>query len=194
MLQRVGDSSRQMATLVNDLLALSRVSTSALRLAWVDVVPIVRDLAEELRRQDPDRRVEFDLPPSLRLWCDEGLARSLLANLVGNAWKYTGDRDPALIRITAGEADGMSVVRVEDNGTGFDALGAERLFEPFQRFHADGRFGGTGVGLATCRRIVERHRGRIWIDSTPGTGTAASFMLPLPAAAGRDAPSAAIAA
>lgn len=178
MTQRIAESARQMATLVNDLMSLSRASTGELAPGCIDLVPIVREVVDDLQRQEPHRRVTLDLPPQARVWCDGGLARSLVANLVGNAWKFTGHRDEARIALGLDEADGMSVVRLSDNGAGFDALHAQGLFEPFRRFHAASQFGGTGIGLATCRRIVHRHGGRIWIDSTPGEGTVVSFMLP----------------
>ena len=182
--RRIGESARQMAGLVNDLMTLSLATTKALERSEVDLVPLARELIDELRHQEPQREVEFTAPARLWVWCDRGLARSLMANLIGNAWKFTGPCQPGRIRLAADAADADgTVVRVEDNGAGFDATHAHRLFEPFQRFHAAGQFAGTGVGLATCRRIVQRHDGEIRVESTPGQGTVVSFRLPAPAAA-----------
>jgi PAS domain S-box-containing protein len=179
----IAQSAQDMATLVNDLLTLSFASTSALELREVDLVPIVRELVDELRRQDPARHVELDLPPELTVWCDPGLARSLMANLVGNAWKFTGKRSVGRIRLHRAIADEACItVCLEDNGAGFDTAHAQRLFEPFQRFHSAGQFSGTGIGLATCQRIVQRHGGDIAIASAPDQGTVVSFRLASPQA------------
>lgn len=177
MVAHIEQSTRHMATLVNDLLALSRVSSMTLRWAEVDLAALGRDLVDELRRQEPERAVVFDAPARLGLHCDGGLARSLLANLLGNAWKFTSRRTDARIRLAAQCRGGVVEVSVEDNGAGFDAGDGSSLFKPFQRFHGDNEFAGTGIGLVTCQRIVHRHGGRIQVESTPGVGTVVRFTL-----------------
>jgi PAS domain S-box-containing protein len=171
-------SSRHMTQLVSDLLMLSRVAHHELQVQDVDLVPIAAELLAELRRQEPQRSVEVELPPEARAVCDPGLVRSLLSNLLGNAWKYTRDQLRATIRMTARESEAGWAVCIEDNGIGFDATSTDRLFRPFQRFHASSQFEGTGIGLVTCQRIVERHGGRIVVTSQPGHGTAVTFTLP----------------
>jgi PAS domain S-box-containing protein len=181
MLGHIAQSARHMIGLVDDLLALSRVKTVELQLDEVDLVPLAHRVMADLQRADLQRQVQFDAPAQLVLRCDRGLAASLLANLLGNAFKFTGQRERAQITL---RADGpLPVVSVEDNGAGFDASRTERLFKPFQRFHSVTEFAGTGIGLVTCQRIVQRHGGDIWIDSTRGVGTTVHFTLcPQPAA------------
>jgi signal transduction histidine kinase len=183
MIDQVAQSALHMTSLVNDLLALSVVAHTEVRLSQVDLAALAREIVDELRRNEPARRVDFEAPDTLPVRCDPGLARSLMCNVLGNAWKFSGKRPVGRIRLSADVAHEGTVVRVEDNGAGFDAGPGANLFKPFQRFHTAAEFHGTGVGLATCARIVERHGGRIWIESTPDRGTTLSFLLPASAAA-----------
>ncbi|WP_198026798.1 sensor histidine kinase [Polaromonas glacialis] len=174
---RIERAAKQMASLVNELLALSRVSTALLAIEDVDLIPVAYDILEELQAQEPHRQVRFDSPVSLQVRADPGLVRPLLANLLGNAWKFTGKRDDACIALLL-EAQAPEVVFcVQDNGVGFDASQAEGLFKPFQRFHTLSEFSGTGIGLTTCERITARHHGRIWVQSAPGEGTSVFVTL-----------------
>lgn len=168
---RIERAAKQMASLVNDLLSLSRVSTTELTLVDVDLVPIAQEIMEELRHQEPTRTLSFDAPASLRVRADAGLMRPLLTNLLGNAWKFTGKRKDAQVQLLANTAGPEVVVRIQDNGVGFDPGSGELLFQPFQRFHALSEFGGTGIGLTTCQRIMARHQQRIWLESAPEAGT-----------------------
>ncbi len=181
MLQQIENSARHMSALITDLLVLSRVSAAELSMQTVDLAALARAVVQELQNQAPERRVRFDAPAQLLVAGDAGLLRALLTNLLANAWKFTGRRDDAWVRLTGEVVDGRLAVLVQDNGAGFDAAGAAHLFEPFQRFHAASEFSGTGVGLATCRRIVERHGGRISAESQPGSGASLRFTLPLAA-------------
>ncbi|HUN92926.1 MAG TPA: ATP-binding protein [Burkholderiaceae bacterium] len=180
MVMQIERSAMQMAELVNDLLGLSRLTTAEMSIADVDLAPLVREIVGDLRQQQPERRVDIDMPDVLVLRCDAGLARSLLANVIGNAWKFSGKRELARIRIGADATPGGTEVSIEDNGSGFSVDDPSRLFKPFERFHPASEFGGTGIGLVTCRRIVERHGGRIRIESTPGHGTIVRFTLAPP--------------
>ncbi len=182
MTGRITQSARHMAELVNALLALSRVSMTELGLADVDLAVLAREIVDELRRQEPSRQVEFDAPEAMVANADAGLMRSLLGNLLGNAWKYSGQRDQAVIRIVAEPGPARLSFSISDNGAGFDASQPDRLFKPFERFHSLDEFEGTGIGLATCQRIVRRHGGQIEITSAPGQGT--TVRVTLPAAAG----------
>jgi len=168
---RIEGAAKQMASLVNDLLSLSRVSTTVLVRVDVDLVPIAREIMEELRQQEPDRKLRFDAPASLHVSADAGLMRPLLSNLLGNAWKFTGKREDAHVQLLADHDGPEVIVRVQDNGAGFDAGNGEKLFQPFHRFHTLSEFHGTGIGLTTCQRIVARHHQRIWVESAPGEGT-----------------------
>ncbi len=177
MAGHIEQSARQMATLVNDLLALSRVTAAEVEMRPVDLAPMAREIISELSLLEPSRAVRFEVQPTLIACCDAGLARSLLVNLLGNAWKFTGRSETARIRMGGHVTDQGTVIEIEDNGAGFDSRHAENLFKPFQRFHSAREFSGTGIGLATCQRIVQRHGGRIWIDSTIGGGTTVRFLL-----------------
>ncbi len=176
---RIERSARQMAGLVSDLLALSRVATTVLTVREVDLVPIAREVLEELQEQEPHRTLRFDAPPALVVHADQSLVRPLLANLLGNAWKFSGKRDEA--HITLGlqpGAPGRTVVEIRDNGAGFDTGGAELVFKPFQRFHTLSEFSGTGIGLTTCERIMARHGGSLRVASVPGEGTSVFASFP----------------
>jgi PAS domain S-box-containing protein len=165
-----------MTQLVTDLLALSRVGTHELRLVPTDVSALARQIATDLRVAEPQRRVKTTISPTLNVLADKGLVRSLMTNLLGNAWKYTGQRDVAHIEVGCTKTGDTTEFFVRDDGAGFDAGDAE-LFKPFQRFHAASDFPGTGVGLATCQRIVRRHGGSIWLTSTRDIGTTVYFTL-----------------
>lgn len=178
---RIERSAQQMASLVTVLLALSRVSTTVLTIGDVDLVPIAREILQELQDQEPHRQVRFESPPSLQVRADASLVRPLLANLLGNAWKFTGKRDDACITLRLEVQGTERVVCVQDNGAGFDASQPELLFKPFQRFHTLSEFSGTGIGLTTCERIIARHHGRIWVQSAPGEGTSVFVTFAPPA-------------
>ncbi|WP_198140665.1 sensor histidine kinase [Polaromonas naphthalenivorans] len=181
LIARIGRSARQMASLVNDLLALSRVSKTVLVIEDIDLVPLAHEIIEELREQEPHRQVRFESPASLQVRADPGLVRPLLTNLLGNAWKFTGKRDDACVQLLLAGAAPEATFCVRDNGVGFDASSSELLFKPFQRFHTLSEFSGTGIGLTTCERIVARHHGRIWLESTVGEGTSVFVTLAPPA-------------
>lgn len=132
---------------------------------------------QKLRAGDAGRQVDVDIEDMQPVQADEGLVRSLMTNLLSNAWKYTGKRVDATIEVGCEEAEGKLVFFVRDNGAGFDMGKAVELFKPFQRFHLASEFAGTGVGLATCQRIVRRHGGSIWIASDLGEGTTVFFTL-----------------
>ena len=184
---RIERSATQMAGLVNDLMALSRVSTTVLDRQEMDLIPLAQEILEELQAQAPQRRVHFESPASLKVCADPGLLRPLLANLLGNAWKFSARRDDACIALRLESQAPDVTFCVRDNGAGFDAGNSALLFKPFQRFHSQSEFSGTGIGLATCERIVARHHGRIRIESAPGQGTSVFVSLPCAAPTERSA-------
>jgi PAS domain S-box-containing protein len=182
LLERIGDRAKHMDALIEGLLGLSNVVHGPLELHELDLSSIARDLAGDLQRESPDRRVEVTIQDGLRALGDPVLVRTLLQNLLGNAWKYSSKTPNAQVRLDCEHTSAEAVFRVSDNGAGFDPRYADKLFGPFQRLHSQSEFPGTGVGLATSKRIVERHGGRIWAES--GRGEGATFYFTLAARAG----------
>ncbi|MEP6861896.1 MAG: response regulator [Deltaproteobacteria bacterium] len=179
-LRRVIAATTRMSDLIDALLELSRISRVAIQRAPVDLGAIAAAVIDELRHRDPDRNIELAIAPQLVASADARLARALLDNLIGNAWKFTAHTTGARIEIGVRPAEaegGERTYFVRDNGAGFDMAHAAKLFAPFQRLHGTD-FAGTGVGLATVRRIVERHGGRIWAESAVGSGATFWFTLP----------------
>ena len=177
MAEQIETSANAMAQLINDLMALSRVTTHDLHLVPIDIASVVQSVIDDLQSAEPHREFKLRHARTPPVHADEGLVRSLMTNLLGNAWKYTGKRDNALIEVGCSESGGTPIFFVRDNGVGFDISNAEKLFKPFQRFHSPSDFAGTGVGLATCQRIVRRHGGSIWVASAIGEGTTVFFSL-----------------
>jgi hypothetical protein len=174
-LRRVRSSVQRMGLLIDDMLYLSKVTRAELHREPADLAPLAREIVAELRADQPGRTVQFEMPESVPAQCDPRLMRIALANLLGNAWKFTGKRKDARVEFSLVGAG--AIYRVQDNGAGFDMAHASRLFTPFERLHAGGDFPGTGIGLATVQRIVERHGGRIWAEA--GVGRGASFYFTL---------------
>ncbi|MBL8340212.1 MAG: PAS domain S-box protein [Rubrivivax sp.] len=182
-LRRVRAGTRQMGRIIDDMLALARVSRAELKPVRVDLALVARGVAAELQRAQPGRAVTWAIGEGLVALADPGLAHIVLANLLGNAWKYTGRREGAHISFNVvppapGEAPGLREFRVADNGAGFDMAYAERLFQPFRRLHAQHEFEGTGIGLATVKRSIERHGGKVRGEARVGEGAVFSFTLP----------------
>lgn len=176
-LSRIRGASRRMAGLIEDLLRLSRVTRIELQVAEVDLSEMAGSIADELRREHSGRKVDFHAEAGLRDRGDAGLLRSALMNLLQNAWKFTGKQDLARVEFGSAQRDGARVYFVRDNGAGFDMAQADRLFGAFQRLHNEREFPGTGIGLATVRRIMRRHGGDAWAESTPGKGATFYFSL-----------------
>lgn len=176
-LERIQAGTVKMTELIEGLLALSRYTKTALHRETVDLSALARRRLDELAAAEPQRTVTVEIEPGLSADCDAGLADALITNLVDNAWKYTGKTAHAQIRVHAGAVDGLQGICVSDNGAGFDMARSQRLFEPFQRLHRASDFQGTGVGLATVRRIVDRHGGRITVQAAPGQGASFCFTL-----------------
>lgn len=162
---------------VEALLRLSHLGRSGVRQDPVDLSSLAQRVVDDLRRTEPERSVLVEIAPGLTATGDTALLGVALENLIGNAWKFTRQTPDARIVVTAVDGHSGRVYRVADNGIGFDMSHASRLFVPFQRLHASADFAGTGVGLASTRRIVERHGGRIWASARPGTGATFFFTL-----------------
>jgi light-regulated signal transduction histidine kinase (bacteriophytochrome) len=160
---------------IESLLSLSKVVRAPLSWGAVDLAAIARETLEGLHMQEPGRRVAARVQDDLVAHGDARLLRVVIENLLGNAWKFTSRAEDAAIEV--GRLAESSVFFVRDNGVGFDMAYAGKLFTAFQRLHADAEFPGTGIGLATVRRIVARHQGRAWAESQPGRGTTFYFAL-----------------
>ncbi|MCM2252474.1 MAG: ATP-binding protein, partial [Ramlibacter sp.] len=174
-LSRIQAAVEKMEQLIEALLSLARVVRAPLAYGPVDLGAIARETLEGLHMQHPARKVEARVQEGLLAQGDARLLRVLMENLLGNAWKFTSQRPDALIEVGRQAGDGAFFVR--DNGVGFDMAYAGKLFGAFQRLHTDAEFPGTGIGLATVRRIVTRHQGRVWAESRPGEGATFHFAL-----------------
>ncbi len=176
-IERVRKAVQRMGTLIDDILELSRVTRQEMRREDVDLSRLATEVAEEISRAQPGRRVDFVHAPGCHANGDAQLLRLLLQNLLENAWKYTGPSNTAKVEFGSETADGKTVFFVRDNGVGFDMRYAGRLFSPFERLHKPQEFEGSGVGLATVSRIAHRHGGRIWAEAKPGEGATFRFTL-----------------
>lgn len=177
-LARVRAASQRMGVLIDSMLNLSRVMLHEMAIADVDISSIVRDIASQFLEHSPQRDVRFDIQPGLMVRGDERMLRIALENLIGNAWKFTGRTPEA--RVSFGvqlDAAGESIYYVKDNGAGFDMRYAERLFHAFHRLHSVQEFEGTGIGLATVYRVINRHRGKVWATAHVNSGATLFFTL-----------------
>jgi PAS domain S-box-containing protein len=184
LLDRVLTSSQRMGGIINDLLALARVSQGALKRSDVDLSALARQVLDQELARQPQRQVRAELQPGLMAHADPDLARIVLENLFGNALKYTRQRDTAQISwgLDGVDEHGVPHFFLRDNGTGFDMAYVDQLFKPFKRLHRAQEFEGTGIGLATVRRIIDRHGGGISAEGQPGVGATFRFSFGLPPA------------
>lgn len=173
---RVVKATEKMADIIDGLLGLSRITRATLNHEEIDISAMAAEIAEELTSGDPDRNVSVEVEPGMLGSGDPELVRQALANLIGNAWKFTAKVPDASIKI-GGRGTEANPIYVHDNGAGFDPAFADKLFQPFQRLHTRTDFDGDGIGLATVSRIASRHFGRVWAQSSPGQG--ATFFLTL---------------
>ena len=176
-LERIMGAATRMNGMIDALLALSRLSTQPLQSVGIDLSDMARQIVEELRQQAPHRRVDVTIADGLQAQGDPALLRIVLDNLIGNAWKYSSRKEEACIEIGRGLARERQAFFVRDNGAGFDMRFASRLFGAFQRLHGATEFAGTGVGLASVRRIVRRHGGDIWAEAAVNQGATFWFTL-----------------
>ena len=177
-LRFVREAAQRMGELIDDLLLLSRVGRGELSRDRIDLSSIARVVAEELKKNDPDRQVILCIQDQLLVEADGRLMRVAFENLIGNAWKFTAKVSEPRIEVGAYQKGVDTVFFIRDNGAGFDMKYAENLFRPFQRLHSESEFPGTGIGLATVHRIIDRHGGRVWAESAVGQGTSLYFTIP----------------
>lgn len=181
-LQRIGETSRQMSQLIDDVLHLARVTRAEVSVHEVDLSALCTAVLARFLEAEPGREVECVVRPSVVVNGDGRLLRIALENLLSNAWKFTSRRPRARIEFGLRVEDGETIYFVGDDGVGFDMEYVSRLFGPFQRLHLTNEFPGTGIGLATVQRIVHRHGGRVWAEGAVGEGAVFSFTLGRPRA------------
>lgn len=177
-LRRICSASNRMGQLIDDLLGLSHLTRTELRVTEVNLTEMAREVMGEILELEPERQIDFACADGVWVRGDKSLLRLVLQNLLVNAWKYTSKKDGAVrIEFGATEWDGKPVCHVRDNGAGFDMRYGEKLFKAFQRLHSADQFEGNGIGLATVQRIVHRHGGRVWAEGVPDQGATFYFTL-----------------
>ncbi len=177
-LHRVRAASQRMGRLIDEVLALARLTRGKLRPQTLDLSGLVRAIATDHSRAEPTRRVRFVIEDGLAVHCDPELMRTVVQNLIGNAWKFTSDQPRARIEFgTLCGANGHRVFMVRDNGTGFDMAHAGKLFRAFESLHGNATSEGSGIGLAAVERAVKRHGGRVWAQGAVGQGATFYFTL-----------------
>lgn len=176
-LQRMRGASQRMGEVFDGLQSLFRVTSGEIHRERVDISALATEIADEMEESNPDRQVAMTIAPELSASADARLMRILLGNLISNAWKYTSKKQNAAVEVGSELVDGEARHFVRDNGVGFDMLYSHKLFGAFQRLHSQSEFPGAGIGLATVRRIVNRHGGRSWAEGAVGEGATFYFVV-----------------
>jgi light-regulated signal transduction histidine kinase (bacteriophytochrome) len=176
-LQRIVDSGKKMAKLIDELLALSRIQRADLVTEELNLSDIGTQIINGLRKAEPERNVQFMAAKAIPVRADRGLTTSMLEKLLENAWKFTSRESSAQIEFSEVALEGERVFVVRDNGVGFDPAYAGKLFKAFQRLHSVTDFPGVGMGLAIARAVILRHRGRVWGESDGNKGASFYFTL-----------------
>lgn len=176
-LHRISENAIKMNTTIDAILRLSRETRKELRYETVDLSNLAEQSLSQLRKEDPGRIIKTSIQPC-QAYGDKDLLWTALNNLLRNAWKFTKNTTNPSIELGCQDKDDETVYFVRDNGAGFDMKYADRLFEPFQRLHAEKEFRGTGIGLSIVQRIIHKHKGRIWAEGKPGQGAIFYFTLP----------------
>ena len=176
-LRRVRSAAGRMASLIEDLLVLSRVTRAEMDRTDVDLSKIAGDIIDEFREMEPERMVDVEISDDVHVRCDQRLIKLVLQNLLDNAWKFTSKKENAIIEFGSEDRDGEPVFYVKDNGAGFNMDHRDKLFVPFQRLHHVEDFEGSGIGLATVQRIINRHGGKVWAESTINEGSTFYFTI-----------------
>ncbi|MBF0105660.1 MAG: GHKL domain-containing protein, partial [Deltaproteobacteria bacterium] len=176
-LRRIRGASQSMSELIDDLLQLSRVTRSEIKYEKTDLTAMALGIVAELKSLDPEHKVETTIERGLSAVGDANLLRMVLFNLFENAWKFSSKAKRPRIAFTFSHEERGGVYSVCDNGVGFDQKYADKLFVPFQRLHSVTEYSGTGIGLATVRRIINRHGGQVWAEGRPNGGASFYFTL-----------------
>ena len=177
LVQRIATASKRMGTLIDALLHMARLNQMPMQLRPVNISEMASEIAATLLESDPARVAHIQISPNMEAMGDAPLVRSVLDNLMRNAWKFTARTEVTHIDVSSKKVKGETIFFVRDNGCGFDMATADRLFGPFQRLHREDEYAGTGIGLTIVQRIVMRHGGRVWAYSEPGHGAAFHFTL-----------------
>ena len=176
-LQRVRAATQRMGQLIDDLLKLSRLTRGGMNITQVDLSAMAREVAAELQKSNPGRQVSFRIADGIGAMCDGHLLKVVFENLLGNAWKFTGNKEQATIEFATTQADGAPAYFIRDDGAGFDMAYSDKLFATFQRLHLDREFPGTGIGLSLVQRIIHRHGGKVWAEGAVDQGATFYFTL-----------------
>ena len=176
-LNRMHTASQRMTSVFDGLQTLFRLTSGEIRREQIDVTALANEIVKELRISSPDRKVDVEVARGIKATGDKRLIRILLTNLLNNAWKFSSTKAQPKVVVGTEMVDGESRIFVMDNGVGFDMIYAHRLFGAFQRLHSQSEFPGAGIGLATGRRIVHRHGGRIWAEGAVGEGATFYFVI-----------------
>jgi light-regulated signal transduction histidine kinase (bacteriophytochrome) len=177
-ISRIRAATQRMGNLIDDLLTLSRVTRSSIRMESVNLSQLAKRVATDLQQSCPERQVEFELAPDLLVYGDAHLLQVVLENFLNNAWKFTAKQPQPIVAVGKIHSDdGSSIYFVSDNGAGFDMAYVDKLFSPFQRLHRMQDFPGNGIGLATVQRIIHRHGGRVWAEGVIDRGATFYFTL-----------------
>ena len=175
--ETIHSTTRAMAEMINDMLQFSRTGTISIHSQPIDLSEMCVKVMQWIFQDNPDRRIEVKIDEQLTVSGDHSLLMVVMKNLLGNSWKYTSGTPDPVIHVGSFEKEGNTVFFVKDNGVGFDPARAANLFTPFVRLHSQEEFPGTGVGLATAKRIIERHGGHIWAEGEPGKGASFFFTV-----------------
>jgi signal transduction histidine kinase len=176
-IERMRQASQRMTSVFDGLQTLFRLTGGEIRREQLDISSIAGQVVDEIRSENSERHVEVDIAPGITAVGDQRLVRILLTNLINNAWKFTGESSAPKVWVGQETVEGARRIFVRDNGVGFDMISAHRLFGAFQRLHSQSEFPGAGIGLATARRIVNRHGGRIWAEGAVSDGATFYFTL-----------------
>jgi signal transduction histidine kinase len=176
-LKRMRRASERMTSVFDGLQTLFRLTSGEIHREKLDITKLAQELVEEITVENPDRKVETHVAKGIAATGDKRLIRILLVNLLNNAWKFTSTTASPKVEVGTETVDGESRIFVRDNGVGFDMIYAHRLFGAFQRLHSQSDFAGAGIGLATARRIVNRHGGRVWAEGAVGEGATFYFVI-----------------
>ncbi|MDD5763381.1 MAG: ATP-binding protein, partial [bacterium] len=176
-LRRIRNGCIRMGALIDDLLKLSRLTRGEMKRERFDLSAMVDGIGKELRESEPGREIDFLVSPGVVVYGDPSLLRAAMTNILQNAWKFTRKRDRGRIEFGVIRQDDGPVHFIRDNGVGFDMQYVKKLFGSFQRLHSNSEFEGTGIGLATVKRIIHRHGGRIWAEGEVGEGASFYFTL-----------------
>ena len=174
---KISKATERMEQMIGALLSLSRLNQGNIQIQSVDLSDIAREICYELKGANPERPANISIQEGIVAKGEGRLLRTVMENLLENAWKYTGSKEEAVIEFGEMPVEGGRAFYVRDNGAGFSMEDADKLFTPFQRLHSDKEFPGIGIGLATVQRIIHRHGGRIWAESSPGNGAIFFFTL-----------------